>query len=121
MISALRLDRRVLKEIEENGTITDIRIIRAIRKYDEAEEGKSDKQHELYQKIIAENMTRDAVQKYIKKTTRKTVKKPVMIKWSKAGKAVIRIGGTGIDKAKKKEFEEKVNALIDKYLGKEKE
>jgi ParB family chromosome partitioning protein len=119
IINTLKMDLRILDDIDKKATVSDVRILRAIRRFDEAKDGKSDRQWELYRKIVDGKMTRDEVLKEIKQATgRKAPKKPIEFRWSDKGKGTIKINTAGIEKGHRKEIEKEIDKLMQKYLPK---
>lgn len=66
ILSTLKMDKRIIDDLLENQTTEDVRLLRAIRKYDEAVKNKSDKQWELYKRFRDENLSRNKVLRIVK-------------------------------------------------------
>lgn len=62
LLQTLNMDKRIIDDLLKNKTTNDVRILRAIRKIEDIDEnGRSDKQLELYNKFIKENLSRQEV------------------------------------------------------------
>jgi len=75
VLNLLKMDQRIINELKGNSSIKDVRILRAIRKFDKAVKNKSDKQWELYQMVSGEGLSRNQLAKYLK-SKRKNISKP---------------------------------------------
>ncbi|HQN74009.1 MAG TPA: ParB/RepB/Spo0J family partition protein [bacterium] len=81
ILNNLNLDQRIIDDLVKNKTVTDNRILRIIRNYAPVDnKGKSEKQWELYNKVIIQKISRDQLLKMtktkkIKKTENKLIRK----------------------------------------------
>lgn len=80
ILNTLDMDQRIINDLIANKTTEDVRLLRAIRKYDKAKKNKSDKQWELYQRFKNENLSRNRVIKEVKGSKAST--KPFKIEGS---------------------------------------
>lgn len=73
ILNSLQLDSRIIDDLIRNRTITDNRMLRALRKFHPVgSEGRSDSQWELYNRMIKEKLTRNEVLKLV--NTKKAIK-----------------------------------------------
>ena len=61
ILNTLEMDQRIIDDLIANKTTEDVRLLRAIRRVGIAKKNKSEKQWELYQRYINENLTRKDV------------------------------------------------------------
>lgn len=80
ILKTLDMDSRIIDDLIANKTTEDVRLLRAIRKYDKAKKNISDKQWELYQRFKNENLTRMGVIRLVKGS--KSFAKPFKIEGS---------------------------------------
>lgn len=67
VLNTLKMDKRVIDDITKTGIIKDVRLLRLIRNIDPADEKqRSQKQWDLYKRVIAEKLTRMDVQQIVK-------------------------------------------------------
>lgn len=71
ILSTLKMDQRIIDDLLQNQNTEDVRLLRAIRKYDEAVNNKSDKQWEIYRRFVDENLTRGKVLGIVKEGSSK--------------------------------------------------
>jgi ParB family chromosome partitioning protein len=68
LLATLQLDERIIEDLAKNNSIKDLRLLRLIRLHDPVDEnGKSDAQRELYQKVIFQKLSRKQVANLVKK------------------------------------------------------
>lgn len=68
LLSTLQLDSRIISDLARNNLIKDLRLLRLIRLYDAVDtNGKSDKQWELYRKVLYTKMSRKELSVFVKK------------------------------------------------------
>ena len=66
-VNNLKLDKRIIKDLVENNSISDQKVLKAIRTIEKIdEEGKSDKQFGLYNYIVENELTRTQALEHIK-------------------------------------------------------
>jgi ParB family transcriptional regulator, chromosome partitioning protein len=121
VINALELDERVIRDIDEKSTITDIRILRAIRSFDKVNaEGKSEKQWSFYNKIITDGLSRDTVLSIVKgsKEHKKHEDGP-KVSFSDKGRATVRFTAADFVPEKKTELEKAIVEAIQKFATKD--
>lgn len=76
MLNTLNMDKHIVEDLTKNNTIKDVRMLRTIRQIDDVDENQeSDMQWDLYEKVIAENLSRQQVANYIKELFHKKRKK----------------------------------------------
>ena len=69
MINAANMDQRIIDDLLKNKTTNDVRLLRSIRRVEKVDENQvSEKQWELYQRFINENLSRFEIQKLSKTT-----------------------------------------------------
>ncbi len=113
ILGILKMDARVLADIEKNGTIRDSRVLRDIRSCGKVDShGKSDEQYALYKKIVAKRMKRSATRIQVRE--QKGEKKangapPLTI--TKSGKASLRFDASTITVDNRSKLEKAVNTL----------
>lgn len=62
VLNLLNLDKRIIEDIVKNRTTNDVRLLRQIRKVEDlTEDGKSNKQYNIYQKFKNEKLSRQEV------------------------------------------------------------
>lgn len=62
LINTLNMDERIVSDLKKTKKINDVRMLRAIRRYDQCDEaGRSDSQWKLYQQVVNENLPRQEV------------------------------------------------------------
>jgi ParB family transcriptional regulator, chromosome partitioning protein len=114
ILNNLELDTRIIEDLSKNRNITDNRILRAVRKFSKVDKlGKSDRQWELYNRIIRENLTRAQVLEIIKNEKSMTIirKKPVTRKETEKEMTIV-ISKNGLDDEKISEL----NAILDEFI-----
>lgn len=73
ILNNLQLDNRIIEDLIKNKTITDNRILRALRKFCPIDNnGKSDRQWDLYKRVINQKLTRNHILELVK--TKKAAK-----------------------------------------------
>lgn len=62
LLNTLNMDNRIIDDLKKNKSINDVRMLRAIRRYDKTDnKGRSDKQWELYNRVLSEKLPREKV------------------------------------------------------------
>ena len=120
VLNTLKMDNRIVDDITKSGSIKDVRLLRLIRKISAVDEKQlSQKQWDLYKRVIAEKLSRKQVQQIVLHQSLQG-KKPNKAKpWElKAGKTFIGLkfntGQINSEKQQKilKLLEEKMQELI---------
>lgn len=120
ILNTLNMDRRILDDLEKNETISDIRVLRAIRRAGPVDsDGVSEEQYKFYLMVIDNKLSREDVIAYVKSLTSSKAVNPVRIKVSGNGIS-IRIQSPGI-KAKDwkkllKAMERKIEVMAKKAV-----
>ncbi len=93
VLNTLQLDRRVVDDITKTGIVKDVRMLRLIRKIDPADENQfSQKQWDLYKRVLDEKLTRAQVQQIIMEKSLQGKRSASTPKWElKPGKKHIGI------------------------------
>lgn len=119
ILNALRLDSRVIADLDKNATIADVRVLRAIRSCGEVDDNhKSDSQYALYDKIVTEKMSRDQILGYVRDHVGK--KHPDgtrLLTFSKSGRASMSFNASALDPNKRPALETAILAVIDTFLA----
>ncbi len=72
ILNLLKMDARIVKDLAENRSISDVRMLRIIRNaHKTGSDGISDKQYELYHKVLRENLSRSQLAALIKQEKEK--------------------------------------------------
>jgi len=66
IMNLLLMDQRIIDDLAENHTVEDVRLLRLIRRREPAKDNQSDRQWELYQKVLKEKLTRKDLEKLLK-------------------------------------------------------
>lgn len=81
ILNNLKLDNRIIDDLVKNRTISDSRMLRAIRKIGSVDStGKSDKQWELYNRAARYNLSRDQLMQEVKSVKNKEKRVPAVLK-----------------------------------------
>ena len=118
ILNLLKMDGRIVKDLAENKSISDVRILRMIRNaYKTDNDGKSTKQYALYDKTVKEKLSRTQLARLIKQEKENAdIEKPSFtINYGSNG-FHIKLGGK-IASGKKEEIismlEKKMNEFIE--------
>lgn len=67
ILNILKMDERIISDLAENNSISDVRLLRIIRNADKVnKEGRSNRQFNLYNKVTHEKLSRNQLSNYIK-------------------------------------------------------
>lgn len=111
ILSTLKMDQRIIDDLLENQTTEDVRLLRAIRKYDKAVKNKSDKQWEIYRRFVDENLTRSNVLSIVKEGSLKEQELSSVRVEKKGKKTMFQIRSITDDQAAK------IQQLIKDFLN----
>lgn len=112
VINTLKMDQRIIDDLAENKTTDDVRLLRAIRKVGKAENNESDKQWELYQRVITEKLTRGQVLELVKQDSGKD-QATSTVKVNQSGKSIsFKIKQVPNDHV------EQIQRMIEDYINK---
>ena len=118
ILNTLNMDRRILEDLEKNDTISDIRVLRAIRRAGPIDsDGISEEQYELYRTVVDNSLSRDEVLKMAKKRGKRIIRKPVLVRATKK-RMTVEIDLSGLTPENRKKLqsltEQKLTALLEK-------
>jgi len=116
ILNTLDMDQRILDDLIANKTTEDVRLLRAIRRYEKAKKNKSDKQWELYRRFKNENLTRQVVINTVKAA--KGSSQPIKIEGS--GKSFSIHFSEKLSDARKEDMIQYLNGKLIEWIAAEK-
>ena len=115
ILSIINLDNRIIKDLEKNKSIKDLESLYELQKIDDKE-----KQYKFYLELINGKITREYLREYNKKlkskdNTKNSKKIPYSLKVNKS-KLILNTDLKNLDEEKRKNFEEEIKQVINKYF-----
>jgi len=122
-LNILNMDQRIIDDLVANNSVSDVRLLRLIRKSDKVDSTqKSDKQWELYQQVLNKGLDRVALQKLIK--NEKQENSPLFTAEGSYRKMIVKVKEK-LNPAQRIQFEtllnQKIGEVLDAVLNSETE